>query len=104
MSGSTLVEFPGGHGVHLNEGDAAVAPLLLGLIDREEGLEQEVDDTLGNRMRVNSQAGQQVVHAAHIPELDIGRRRRLMRKIGIFGLVRTPIRFLISKKNMHAHQ
>lgn len=50
MSISKLVEFPGSHGVHLDEGDAAVTPLLLRLVDREERLEQQVDDTLGNRV------------------------------------------------------
>lgn len=73
MSISKLVEFPGSHGVHLDEGDAAVTPLLLRLVDREERLEQQVDDTLGNRVRVNGKAGQQVVHVAHVPELEIGR-------------------------------
>lgn len=43
-----LVELPGSHGVHLDEGDAAAAPLPLRLVDGEEGLEEQVHDALGN--------------------------------------------------------
>lgn len=67
-----LVELPGSHGVHLEEGDAAAAPLALRVVDGEEGLEEQVDDALGDRMGVDSQAGQQVVHVAHVPKLRSG--------------------------------
>lgn len=63
------VELPGSHGVHLDEGDAPTAPLPLRIVDREEGFEEQIDDALGHRMGIDSQAGQQVVHAAHIPKL-----------------------------------
>lgn len=43
-----LVEFSGSHGVHLNEGDAPTAPLFLRVIDREEGLEEQIDNSLGD--------------------------------------------------------
>lgn len=67
-----LVELPGSHGVHLNEGDAPTAPLPLRLVDGEEGLEEQIDDALGNRMGVDSQTSQQVVHVAHVPKLEGG--------------------------------
>ncbi len=67
-----LVELPGSHGVHLDEGDAAAAPLPLRLIHGEEGLEEQIHDALGNRMGINRQAGQQVVHVAHVPKLESG--------------------------------
>lgn len=67
-----LVELPGSHGVHLDEGDAATTPLLLRLVDREEGFEKEVDDALGDGLGVDSQASQQVIHVTHIPKLDKG--------------------------------
>lgn len=44
----TLVELPGSHRIHLDEGDAAAAPLPLRLIDREEGLEEQIGDALGH--------------------------------------------------------
>lgn len=64
-----LVEFPRSYGVHLDEGDAATAPLFLWLVDGQEGLEKQIDDALGYRVRIDSQAGQQVVHVAHVPKL-----------------------------------
>lgn len=67
-----LVELPGSHGVHLDEGDASTAPLPLRLVDGEEGLEEQIDNALGNRMGINSQTGQQVVHVAHVPKLESG--------------------------------
>lgn len=67
------VELPGGHGVHLDEGDAPTAPLPLRLVDREEGLEEQIDDAPGNRRGIDSQAGQQVVHVAHVPKLQRGK-------------------------------
>ncbi len=66
---SKLVELPGSHGVHLDEGDAATAPLPLRFVDGEEGLEEQIDDAFGDRMGIDGQAGQQVVHAAHVPKL-----------------------------------
>lgn len=45
---NVLVELPGSHGVHLDESDAPAAPLLLRLIDREEGLEEQTDDPLAD--------------------------------------------------------
>lgn len=70
-----LVELPRSHGVHLDEGDAPTAPLPLRLVDREEGLEEQIDNALGNRMGINSQAGQQVVHVAHVPKLESGTQK-----------------------------
>lgn len=67
-----LVELPGSHGVHLDEGDAPTAPLALGIVDGEEGLVEQIDNALGNRMGIDSQTGQQVVHVAHIPKLESG--------------------------------
>lgn len=72
MSVGMLVEPPGSHGLHLNEGDAPTAPLPLGLVDGEEGLEEQVNNALGNRMGIDSQTGQQVVHVAHVPKLESG--------------------------------
>lgn len=68
-----LVELPGSHGVHLDEGDAAAAPLFLRFVDGEKGLKEQVHDPFGYGLRVYGQAGHQVVHAAHIPELDTWR-------------------------------
>lgn len=65
-----LVELPGRHGVHLDEGDAPAAPLFLRFVDGEEGLKEQVHNPFGHRLRIYSQAGHQVVHAAHVPELD----------------------------------
>lgn len=70
MSVGKLVKFPGSHGVHLDERDAARAPLLLRLVDGEEGFEEQVHDAPGDGLRVDSQAGHQVIHAAHIPKLE----------------------------------
>ena len=70
MQVGILVELAGGAGVHLDQGDAAAAPLHLRLVDREEGLEEQVHDALGDGLGVHSQAGQQVVHVAHGPELE----------------------------------
>lgn len=64
-----LVEFPRSHGVHLDEGDAATAPLFLWLVDGQEGLEKQINNALGDGMGIDSQAGQQVVHVAHVPKL-----------------------------------
>jgi len=72
VSVHVLVELPGSHGVHLDEGDAAGAPLLLRLVDGEEGLEEQIDNALGNRLGIDSQAGKKVVHAAHVPKLERG--------------------------------
>lgn len=68
------VELPGSHGVHLDEGDAPTAPLPLRLVDGEKGLEEQIDNAFGNRMGIDSQTGQQVVHVAHVPELESGTR------------------------------
>ena len=65
-----LVELPSGQGVHLDERDAAAAPLPLRFVDGEEGLEEQVHDAPGDGRRVQGQAGQQVVHVAHIPKLE----------------------------------
>lgn len=70
MSVGKLVEPPGSHGVHLEERDAAAAPLPLRLVDGEEGLEEQVHDAPGDGLRVDGQAGQQVVHVAHVPKLE----------------------------------
>lgn len=67
-----LVELPGSHGVHLDEGDAATAPLRVRLVDREEGLEEQIHNAFRNRVGVDGQTGQQVVHVAHVPELENG--------------------------------
>ena len=67
---SVLVELPGSHGIHLDEGDAPAAPLPLRLVDGEEGLKEQIHDTLGDRLGIGGQTGQQVVHAAHVPELE----------------------------------
>lgn len=68
------VELPGSHGVHLDKGDAPTAPLPLRLVDGEKGLEEQIDNAFGNRMGIDSQTGQQVVHVAHVPELESGTR------------------------------
>lgn len=73
VHGCVLVELPGSHGVHLDEGDAATAPLPLSLVDREEGVEEEVDDALRDGLGVDGQTGQEVIHVAHVPELDMGK-------------------------------
>lgn len=70
VSVGELVELPGSHGVHLDERDAAAAPLSLRLVDGEERLEEEVDDPFGDGLGVRGQAGEQVVHGAHIPKLE----------------------------------
>lgn len=57
MSVGELVELPGGHGVHLDERDAAAAPLPLRLVDGEEGFEEQVHDPFGDGLRVHGQAG-----------------------------------------------
>lgn len=72
-----LVELPGTHRVHLNEGDAPTAPLLLRLVDREEGLEEQIDNAVGDGLGVNSEASEQVVHVAHVPKLQ--RRHKVER-------------------------
>lgn len=63
------VEDPGGHGVHLDEGDAAVAPLRIWLVDREEGLREQVGDALGDALGVDGHAGQQMLNGTHVPKL-----------------------------------
>lgn len=70
VSVGKLVKLPGSHGVHLEERDAARAPLLLRLVDGEEGFEEQVHDAPGDGRRVDSQAGRQVIHVAHIPKLE----------------------------------
>lgn len=67
------VEFPGSHGVHLDEGDAAAGPLRLRLIEGEEGLQEQVGDALADALGVDGQAGQQVLDRAHVPKLAGGR-------------------------------
>lgn len=69
MQVDVQVELPGSHGVHLDEGDAAAAPLRLRLVDGEEGPEEQVGDALADALGVDGQAGQQVLHRAHVPEL-----------------------------------
>lgn len=68
-----LVELSGPHGVHLDEGDAATAPLLLRFVDREKGLKEQIDNAFGNGLGINGEAHQQVVHVAHIPKLCSGK-------------------------------
>lgn len=46
MPVNVLVELPGSHGVHLDQSDAPAAPLFLRLIDREERLEEQLDNPL----------------------------------------------------------
>lgn len=70
MSVGELVELPGSRGVHLDQRDAAAAPLSLRLVDGEERLEEQVDDPFGDGLGVHGQAGEQVVHVAHIPKLE----------------------------------
>lgn len=72
-----LVELPGSHGVHLDERDATTAPLPLRLVDGEEGLEEQIDNALGDRMGIDGQSSQQVVHVAHVPELQSGTQKIL---------------------------
>lgn len=73
-----LVEPPGSHGVHLDERDAAAAPLALRLVDGEERLEEQVDDPFGDGLGVRGQAGEQVVHVAHVPKLERPRKASLI--------------------------
>lgn len=75
-----LVELSGSHGVHLNEGDAPTAPLFLWLIDRQEGLEEQIGNSFADWLWVNSQASQQVVHVANVPELENGGKGERMRR------------------------
>lgn len=69
MQVDVQVELPGSHGVHLDEGDAAAAPLRLRLVDGEEGPQEQVGDALADALGVGGQAGQQVLHRAHVPKL-----------------------------------
>lgn len=69
MQVDVQVELPGSHGVHLDEGDAAAAPLRLRLVDGEEGPQEQVGDALADALGVSGQAGQQVLHRAHVPKL-----------------------------------
>lgn len=72
-----LVELPRGRGVHLDERDATTAPLPLRLVDGEEGLEEQIDNALGDRMGIDGQSSQQVVHVAHVPKLQSGTQKAL---------------------------
>lgn len=72
VSVGMLIELPGSHVIHLDEGDAAAAPLSLRLVHREEGLEEQVDNALTDWLRIDGQTSQQVVHVAHIPKLGSG--------------------------------
>lgn len=74
---SILVELPRSHGVHLDERDATTAPLPLRLVDGEEGLEEQIDNALGDRMGIDGQSSQQVVHVAHVPKLQSGTQKIL---------------------------
>lgn len=75
MQVDVQVELPGSHRVHLDEGDAAATPLCLGLADWEEGPQEQVGDALADALGVSCQAGQQVLHSAHIPKLAVKEHR-----------------------------
>lgn len=93
---SILIELPGSHWIHLDEGDAPTAPLLLWLVDREKGLKEQIDNTLGDWMGINSQAGQQVVRVAHVPELESGTQEEKIREktISLLHMELTDILYL----------
>lgn len=68
-----LIELSGRHGIHLAESDAAIAPLLVRFVDGEKGIEEQTDNAFGDRLGINGEARQQVVHVAHIPKLCSGK-------------------------------
>lgn len=80
-----LVELPRSHGVHLDERDATTAPLPLRLVDGEEGLEEQIDNALGDRMGIDGQSSQQVVHVAHVPELQSGTQKIMIHQTTLNG-------------------
>lgn len=97
VSVGKLVKLPGSHGVHLEERDAAGAPLLLQLVDREEGFEEQVHDAPGDGLRVDSQAGHQVIHVAHIPKLE----RRTQMTLHFNHLKMSGARHVFQNPNHH---
>lgn len=87
--------------VHLDEGDAATAPLSLRLVDREEGLEEKFSDAFGDWRRIHCQAGKEVVHVANVPELQTEKRSQfqvlplqLLSTLSVLSLATTLLTFI----------
>lgn len=64
-----LIELPGCSRIHLDQGDTALTPHVLGLGAGEEGVEQQVHDAPRHRPSVRLQLRQEVLHGTDVPEL-----------------------------------
>lgn len=64
-----LIEPPGSCTVHLDQGNTALTPHLLWLVDGQKRVEDEAHQAPRHRPRIHFQANQNVLHWAYFPKL-----------------------------------